>query len=326
MQAVTVDRCAPFRLALHQVAQPKPCANELLIQVAAIALDRCEIERAMAVGAGARPGCDLAGLVVKSAEDGSGPGEGARVIGLVRSGAWAQYVAVGSNAVAEIPANVSIAQAATLPLSGLTALHGLGFGGFLAAKHVLVMSATQGVGILAVQIAHAGGAFVTASIDDPEHEALLQECGADHVVTTGTLAAAGLGAYHLVVDAVGGSDLSTTLLMLRKGGIYVACDEAGMPGAASEGHVRIADRGVRMHSVSLFDQLQIEPHSEGLQRLLNLVRTRSIDPLVEFEHDWTDISAATRRLFCQQHVGKAVLHLRSSAPRCRSRARQTAPA
>ena len=67
------------------------------------------------------PGWDLAGVVTHAA-NGSGPRTGARVVGFLRSGAWAESVVVPTNALAALPDAVTFAQAATL-LAGLTALY-----------------------------------------------------------------------------------------------------------------------------------------------------------------------------------------------------------
>ena len=72
--------------------------------------------------AGERPGWDLAGTVIQQAANGTGPRVGSRVAGIVNRGAWAEQVAVPTNRLAELPASVTFAQAATLPTAGLTAL------------------------------------------------------------------------------------------------------------------------------------------------------------------------------------------------------------
>ena len=84
--------------------------------------------------AGRRIGWDFAGTVTQAAADGTGPKPGARVTGMLRTGAWAEQINVPTNQFAEIPDNVTFAQASTLPVAGLTALHCLIKGGFLLER------------------------------------------------------------------------------------------------------------------------------------------------------------------------------------------------
>ena len=100
---------------------------------------RCAERRGASTGW--RPGWDLAGTVELEAEDGSGPRTGRRVVGLLPSGAWAEVVAVPTHSLAELPDTVSFAQAATLPVAGLTALYGLEQGGGLLGQRVLITGA-----------------------------------------------------------------------------------------------------------------------------------------------------------------------------------------
>src|SRR4030095_5255420 len=98
------------------------------------------------------------GTIERAAADGSGPKVGARVVGFLPEGAWAERVAVPTHALAELPANVTFSQAATCPVAGRTALHALGKNGTILGKRVLVTGATGGVGDFAVQLARLGGA------------------------------------------------------------------------------------------------------------------------------------------------------------------------
>jgi NADPH:quinone reductase-like Zn-dependent oxidoreductase len=87
-----------------------------------------------------RLGWDFAGVVEQAAADGSGPAHGTRVVGvnLLAPAAWAELVAVPTDALAELPQSVSFAQAASLPVAGLTALYALEHGGSLLARSVCV--------------------------------------------------------------------------------------------------------------------------------------------------------------------------------------------
>jgi hypothetical protein len=88
------------------------------------------------------------------------PKVGARIVGVLGVGAWAERVNAPLHSIALIPDEVSDAQAASLPVAGLTALHALRKGGLLLGKKVLVDGASGGVGQFAVQLAAASGARV----------------------------------------------------------------------------------------------------------------------------------------------------------------------
>src|SRR5207247_2271093 len=104
---VVVDPEAPGRLVIRPVAEPAPPRGEAVVRVRAISLNRGEVRRAGMAAAGWRPGWDLAGEVERAAADGSGPPVGARVVGFLPEGAWAERVAVPTHALAELPDKVT---------------------------------------------------------------------------------------------------------------------------------------------------------------------------------------------------------------------------
>ncbi|MDQ4042503.1 MAG: alcohol dehydrogenase, partial [Actinomycetota bacterium] len=142
IRAVLVNEGAPANLSLGEIEEPSPAPSEALVRVSAISLNRGEVRRAQMAEPGFNPGWDLAGTVEKEAADGTGPPAGARVVGLLPSGAWAELAAVPTNSLAELPENVSFGQAATLPVAGLTALYTLEKGGGLLGRNVLVTGAS----------------------------------------------------------------------------------------------------------------------------------------------------------------------------------------
>src|SRR5689334_13235425 len=181
-RAVVVDPAAPGRLTIASVPDPTPDRSEAVVRVRAISLNRGEVRRAGMAAAGWRPGWDLAGVVERAASDGSGPPAGARVVGMLGEGAWAQRGVVPTHALAELPEKVTFSQAATLPVAGLTALYALAKRGSLLARRVLVTGATGGVGDFAVQLARLGGAHVTASVRRAEQGAMIRQAGAHEIV------------------------------------------------------------------------------------------------------------------------------------------------
>ncbi len=222
IRAVVVDPAIPERLVLREVPAPSPAPGEALIRVSTVSLNRGEVRRSTTAEAGWRPGWDLAGIVEKAAADGSGPQAGTRVVGFVPSGAWAEQVAVSTRVLAELPPAVSFAQAATLPIAGLTALLALERGGSLLGRRVLITGATGGVGYFGCQLANLAGAHVVAHLRQSEHEALVRSAGAkDVVVGTDLSEARQFGPYSVILESVGSTVLSGALGLLAPGGTCV---------------------------------------------------------------------------------------------------------
>ena len=169
-------------MELREVPEPEPQRNEAVVAVHAFSLNRGELRSIRNNGEGWIPGQDVAGVVLRQAEDGSGPPAGTRVVALTDEFAWAQRVAVPGHRMAALPDNVSFAQAATLPVAGLTALRTLRHGAPLLGKRVLITGAAGGVGTIAVQLAAASGARVTAVVGRSERAAGLKELGAGEVI------------------------------------------------------------------------------------------------------------------------------------------------
>ena len=307
MRAVISEPAAPGGLVLREVDRPCPAANEVLVRTAAVSLDREEFARALVSRTGKPFGSDLVGTVEVPAADGSGVGVGTQIVGLVRSGAWAEFVAIPSDALVELPAKVSAAEAASLPAAGLTALYGLDYGGLLAGKRVLIACDTGGVGLCSAQLAHLSGALVTATIPDPELEALMEEYGADHVVVGDISNARPFGPYHLVMAAVGSSAPKFAPRLLQAGGTCVLYGTADSRSTLVD-EPALVERGARVQGFTLLDAIRREQILDGLERLLALVKTRALQPHIEFEAGWTEIGLVSRRILSRTMVGKAVLH------------------
>ena len=138
--------------------------------------------------------------------------------GIVRTGAWAQQIALRTDQLAELPDGVSFAQAATLPVAGLTALRGLEIAGFVLGKRVLVTGAAGGVGRFAVQLAAGAGAHVTAVARNAERARGLRELGADEVVFD----LDGEGTFHAILEGVGGASLGAAMGRVAPRGTVVS--------------------------------------------------------------------------------------------------------
>jgi len=306
-RAVVVDPEAPGRLVIRPVDDPVADRGEAIVRVKALSLNRGEVRRSGLAAAGWRPGWDLAGTVERAAADATGPRAGARVVGLLPEGAWAERVAVPTHALAELPDKVTFAQAATFPVAGLTALYALAKRGPLLARRVLVTGATGGVGDFALQLARLGGAHVTASVRRAEQTALVRQAGAHEVVVGDVIPTT--PKYDLVVESVGGRTLGTALAALERGGVCVTLGVSGSSEVTFDARTFFVGGRATLYGFYLFVELGNEPAGTGLRRLAELVAAGQIAPRISLERPWADIGQIAQELMARRFPGKAVLTL-----------------
>jgi len=306
-RAVVVDPEAPGRLVIRPVPDPVPDRSEAIVRVRAISLNRGEVRRSGMASAGWRPGWDLAGEVERDAADGSGPRIGARVVGFLPEGAWAERVAVPTHALAELPDKVTFSQAATFPVAGLTALHALAKGGLLIGRRVLVTGATGGVGDFAVQLARLGGAHVTASARRADQAPALRQLGAHEVVVGDEIPSS--PKYDLVIESVGGRTLGTALTALQRGGVCVTLGVSAGAEVTFDTRTFFFTGRTTLYGFYLFTELGSEPASVGLRRLADLVAAGQLAPHISLERPWGDIAQVAQDLMDRRFPGKAVLTL-----------------
>jgi NADPH:quinone reductase-like Zn-dependent oxidoreductase len=313
VEAIVIDPRSPQRVGFAAVEPPAPRATEALIRVKAISLNRGEVVYRVQGEAGTRLGWDLAGVVDRPAAEGPGPGQGARVVGLLRSGAWAEQAAVPVNALAELGPSVTFAQAAALPTAGLTALAAIGDDRSLIARTVLVTGASGGVGLFACRLASLAGARVVGQVRHPGSAPLAREAGADHVVVDEDVAAAApFGPYHLIVEQLGGQALAEAMTQLAPGGTCVSVGDsvgpAGYVVPVDLARMRRAP-GACLRILNLYHELEREPASLGLQRLVRLVADGKLTPHLSVQADWHDIGQVAQALIGRRFPGKAVLRI-----------------
>jgi NADPH2:quinone reductase len=218
------DLDGPAGVRLGNVPEPTAGVNDVVVEVRAAALVFPDVLKTQGRYQ-ERPelpfvlGSECAGLV-RSAPPASGLRAGDRVTAFVSEGAFAEVVAVDAAGVFPLPAGVSFAQGACLPVNYLTAHAALVHRGRLAAgETVLVHGAAGGVGTASVQLAKALGARVIGVVSDDARAAVARAAGADEAVLVDGFRSAvdeltgGLG-VDVVVDPVGGDRFTDSLRCL----------------------------------------------------------------------------------------------------------------
>ena len=306
MQAVVVDRSAPGGLALATVADAVPLPSEALVRVAAVSLNLGEIRRAKNLPDGWRPGWDFAGIVERAAADGSGPQAGARVVGMLGEGAWAERVAAPTKSLAVVPAAVSLEHAATLPVAGLTALYALGKRGSLLGRRALITGASGGVGMFATQLARLAGAHVTALVHRPEKRAAVA-ANADVVVAGDSAAAAHeTGPFDVILESVGGDVFASALRELAEDGLLVTFGTSAERACTIDVASFYGHGGAAIYGFIIFHELEREPAGPGLARLASLLDAGKLTVHIDGVVPIGQVAEAAERLWNRSVTGKLV--------------------
>jgi NADPH:quinone reductase-like Zn-dependent oxidoreductase len=322
MQAITQDHYGSAEV-LHYttVTRPVPGENDVLIRVRAAGVHIGDwhlmtgqpyLMRIMGFGLRAPRSCvrgtDVAGTVVGVGAHVTGVRSGDEVFGTC-DGSYAEYATARPGTLAPKPTNLSFEQAAAVPTSAVTALTAVRDGGHVTAgQQVLVIGASGGVGLFAVQIAKALGAEVTG-VCSTTKVALVRAVGADHVLdyTEEDFSSNGLK-YDVIIDLGGTRALSQLRRSLTPRGTLVLVGGEGggrwIGGAMG--------RSLRALLLSPFVTQQLRmilatAKSRDLQTLAELIEGGKVTPVIDTTYPLSDVPDAIRRLQTGQAHGKLAI-------------------
>jgi NADPH:quinone reductase-like Zn-dependent oxidoreductase len=228
--------------------------------------------------------------------------EGDEVLGMPwfprQAGAYAEYVTAPSRQFVRRPPTMTVAQAAGLPLAGLTAWQSLVDTAHVrAGQEVLVHAASGGVGHLAVQIAKALGAYVIGTASEANHD-VLAALGVDRLIDYhSTRFEDVLHDMDVVLDLVGGDTGLRSLDVVHPDGIVIAVPS----GLSKETLAVAAERGRRATGIL------VEPDQAGLDGLTDLVTAGKLTVLVSDEFPVERIAEAHERAERGHAPGKIVV-------------------
>ena len=256
------------------------------------------------------PGLDLSGTVAEVGAEVTGFAPGDEVFG-IGSGTFAEYAVAKAAKLAHKPAALTHEQAATVPVSGITALQAVtDLAKVQPGQRVLVTGASGGVGSYAVQIAVAAGAEVTGVCSAAKAD-LVRSLGASHVLDyAADDIAAVRGRYDAIIDIAGNASLSRLRTALTPTGTAV------LVGGEGAGRITGMSRQLRALVVSLFvgQRLTLRVPKESaadLERLSALIEAGQVMPSIGATYPLAEAAEAMRQLVGGNVRGKTAISVRS---------------
>lgn len=231
----------PSGMQVVDLPSPLPAPGQVVVETEAIGVGGVDamIRRATlggsGLGAGAVPGSEVAGTVVRVGDGVDRAWVGRRVWAFTGiGGAYAEQAVAAVGDVLALPDGLSPVDAVTLGSAVPVAHFALAHGRFASGESVLVRGAAGSIGIAAVQLAvRAGAGAVAVTTSSPQRGSRLRELGATHVLDrAGAGDPTGPASFDVVVDVVGGPGLPSFLDRLAPNGRLVAVGMvAGLPPA-----------------------------------------------------------------------------------------------
>jgi NADPH:quinone reductase-like Zn-dependent oxidoreductase len=325
MKAAVYTRYGPPDVVqIREVEKPVPKDDEVLIKIRAAAINPYDwhfirgtpypirVKTGLGKPKSTRLGVDMAGQVEEAGGKVTQFKPGDEVFGL-HEGAFAEYLCAPESVLAMKPANVTFAQAASVPVAALSALQALRDNGKIeAGQKVLINGAAGGVGTFAVQIAKSFGADVTG-VCSTRNVDMVRSIGADRVIDyTKEDFTKSAQHYDLFLDGVGNHSLLACARVLNPEGIYIP-----VGGTAGRWMIGPMARSIaspilsRFVSQTLVGFFLAKPSKEDLNILHDLMKAGKVIPVIDRSYRLSEISEAIRYLEEGHARGKVVIAMES---------------
>ncbi|MFQ6677372.1 MAG: NAD(P)-dependent alcohol dehydrogenase [Fidelibacterota bacterium] len=304
---------SPDVLQLKEVEKPAPKDNEILIKIHAASVNAYDWRHMRAdpflirlMGAGLfKPkhpilGADIAGQVESVGSSVKQFQSGDEVYGEGSYGGFAEYVCVDENRFVLKPANLTLEEAAAVPMAALTALQGLRDKGQIqAGQKVLINGASGGVGTFAVQIAKSFGAHVTGVCSTPKME-MVSSIGADQVIDYTRKDITNNGQqYDLIFDIAAYRSILKYKRILSANGNYVL---------AGGSLVRIFQlMFTPMIGMKNMELMVANVNQKDLQYITKLIEASKVKPVIDKQYPLNETDEAIRYLEDGYAQGKVII-------------------
>lgn len=332
MMNALVAKTAHNHPRLMKVAVPQINDRQVLIEVVAASINPVDsLYKLMAKGMKMTVkypfilGNDFSGRIVKIGKDVTGYKLGDEVYGRINgtdSGTFAQYLKIDPKFIAPMPSNLTLEQAAGVPLVGLTAYQAL-FDVLKLEKDqkIFINAGSGGVGSMAIQLAKAKGAFVATTTSEKNAQ-LVTDLGADQVIDYHKADfSEELTDFDAVFDTHGGDDTTKALKILKPHGRLVTISGPPTPKLADKRHLGVArkllfkamSRSIRNQARAKqvdYQFLLMEPDGRQLENLTELIEQAQLKPIIDRTFPLSQVSAALDYSALGHNVGKVIIKVK----------------
>ncbi|MBH3409644.1 NADPH:quinone oxidoreductase family protein [Pseudomonas putida] len=322
MKAVLCKTLGPARdLVLEEVASPVPKKNEILLDVQAAGVNfpdtliiegKYQFQPPLPFS----PGGEAAGVIAAVGERAGAFKVGDRVMALTGWGAFAEQVAVPFYNVMPIPEHMDFATAAAFGMTYGTSMHALKQRGQLQpGETLLVLGASGGVGLAAVEIGKAMGARVIAAASSAEKLAVAKAAGADETIDYSQASLkeeikrlTGGQGVDVIYDPVGGELFDQAVRGLAwQGRLLVVGFASGTIPQMAANQVLLKGAAVLGVFWGAFAQRQPEDNAANFRQLFAWHAEGKLKPLVSKTYPLAEAGAAIDALGQRRAVGKLVV-------------------
>ena len=318
-------------IEVREVERPVAAsADRVLVRVYAAALNRADVLQRRGFYPAPPgvvqdiPGLEFAGEVVEVGSEVRALAVGQRVFGITAGGAQAEYVLAPESTLVEIPSNLEWVEAAAVPEAFITAHDALFTQAHLEmGERVLVHAAGSGVGLAAIQLAHAGGAIVYGTSRTAEKLERARSFGLDEAVAVGNDPMSFAKAVRewtveagvdVIFDLVGGSYFAANLDALAKRGRLMLVGTTGGASAALDYGIMMRKRLSVMGTVLRARSTQEKAHATRrfAAHVLPLLSREIVRPVIDKVYSMGEVRAAHERMESNESFGKIVLKIASA--------------
>ena len=302
-------------LRLNVVPREAPGPGQVEIRVYATGLNFRDVLNALGMYPGdpGPLGNECSGVITAVGENVGDLCVGDEVVTMIDQ-SFATYVIAPAMQTVRKPANLSFVEAATIPVTFLTAEYALShLAGIKPRDKVLIHAATGGVGMAAIQLARRAGAEIFGTAGSPAKRTMAIALGAHHISDSRSLVFAedfsritqGDG-VDIVLNSLAGDFIPTSLRLLRQGGHFIEIGKTGIWDAAA---VAQSFPGVNYHPLYLGEITAKEPQfmRDMLQRLMDDFASGVLTPLPQKVYPLERAEEAFRFMGQGLHTGKIVI-------------------